>query len=319
MKKKIIFSGIAFEAGQSKMGLQLSAQVARTYFGQLKTFDFIDNNDVIESFDHQKVKLFSEKDLERLDQRHFETAYNKTKNLLSDSNLLLNWGGDHSIALSTVSAFLEHYPKGHVIWIDAHADINLPSASLTGNFHGMPLSLLLNIDGISSRNCPWIKNYLDPKKLIYIGLRDIDDFENKLIQKLGILAFTNDIIKEIGITKIIQYLSAILKYKDVHISFDIDSVDPRYAPSTGIPVKSGLTSYELNLLASLTFNESRIRSLDIVEINPCLGTQAQIDKTYHVAFQFLESLINKTIQGESNDQLGKRNKANDSFKMEWSS
>ena len=224
-------------------------------------------------------------------------------------------GGDHSIAIATVGAFVRNHLDGYVIWIDAHADLNLPSFSLTGNLHGMPMSILLNLNNVSSYNFKWLEQYLSPEKLIYIGLRDLDPFEEDIIQKLKIKNFTRRSIRKIGIENVINEICQIVNDSPVHISFDIDSVDPRVAPSTGVPVNDGLSLDELHLLA-VRFSEFNLQSVDMVELNPSLGTQLQVDQTFITAMNFLKNLF--TYPGGFYERMGKRIETDDTLKMEWS-
>jgi arginase len=237
---------------------------------------------------------------------------------LEDKTPLLNWGGDHSIALSTVGAFTYHYQDGYVIWIDAHADLNLPSKSLTGNFHGMPLAVLLNLEGIADKHFKWLKKTLDPKKLIYIGLRDLDAYELSIINSLQIKTYFNKDILKTGLDHIAQEISAQTHGHPLHISFDIDSIDPIFAPSTGVPVDYGLTPDDLNILSEKLFKNSIIPSMDIVEINPDLGTSVQVEQTYLIAFNFLKSIFKNNYQGEFYDGMGKRDQGKHNSQMEWS-
>lgn len=203
-----------------------------------------------------------------------------------------------------------------MIWIDAHADLNLPSKSLTGNFHGMPLSVLCNIDDIATYQFKWIKSRLNPKKLIYLGLRDIDPFEREIITNLGIKVFSMHEIKSVGIEAVVKKILSIIGYDPVHISFDIDSVDPQFAPSTGVKVDRGLSPQELEFLGN-TFSQLNLKSIDVVEINPTIGNQIQVDQTYITAFYFLRSLFSHTDQGENYESMGQRFQAKHSNALEW--
>jgi len=105
-----------------------------------------------------------------------------------------------------------------VIWIDAHADLNLPSKSLTGNFHGMPVSVLCNLDDIATYQFKWLKSYLNPRKLIYLGLRDIDPFEKDVISSMGIKSFSMNEIKSDGLEVVLDKILSIVSNEPVHVS-----------------------------------------------------------------------------------------------------
>ncbi len=317
LAKKINFSGFGFELGQMQRGLIASPEKARDYFSILSNAGIVieDQGCITQYGPQTKMKFFSESDLKKINWDHYIEAYHKTFTLLNNESILLNWGGDHSIAIATVGAFVRNHLDGYVIWIDAHADLNLPSFSLTGNLHGMPMSILLNLNNVSSYNFKWLEQYLSPEKLIYIGLRDLDPFEEDIIQKLKIKNFTRRSIRKIGIENVINEICQIVNDSPVHISFDIDSVDPRVAPSTGVPVNDGLSLDELHLLA-VRFSEFNLQSVDMVELNPSLGTQLQVDQTFITAMNFLKNLF--TYPGGFYERMGKRIETDDTLKMEWS-
>lgn len=309
MKTLINFSGLGFEVGQSKSGLSHSTDFARSYFYYLQELgiDLIDHGDALIPNNNEKVKVFSDTDLKNIEWKKYREAYTKTSEILNSPYPLLNWGGDHSVALATVGAFVDKNPEGYVIWIDAHADLNLPEHSMSGNIHGMPLAVLLNLNGIRTKHFKWLEKSLNPQKIIYIGLRDIDPFEMSVIDSLEIKAFHYKDIQKMGMSIIAKRILEITKNNPLHISFDIDSVDPKFAPSTGVPVKFGLTPNDLDILGEELFKKSNVRSVDIVEVNPELGTSAQVDRTYLIAFNFLRSVFNNNYLGDNHDGIGEKN------------
>lgn len=308
MKTLLNFSGIGFEVGQTKNGLSLSTDFARKYFHYLNDtgLDFIDRGDCLIPNSQEKIKVHTNTDLVNIDLQKYNTAFEKTLQLLDYSYPLLNWGGDHSIALATVGAFIEKFRDGHVLWIDAHADLNLPDHSESGNLHGMPLAVLLNLNNIASEYFPWLKNYLKPEKLIYVGLRDIDPFEIEMIESLGIKSYDFKKIQELGMSTVAAQILKHTEGSDIHVSFDIDAVDPRFAPSTGVPVKAGLTPDDLDVFCEVLLKKSKVRSMDIVEINPELGTPKQVDRTFLIALNFLSSVFNSNIPGDTHDCISER-------------
>lgn len=319
MKTLLNFSGISFEVGQSKIGLTESTLFARKYFHLLKEspLEFIDRGDCQIPNIEEKVSIHNNSDLSAIEWEKYQLAYLKTQRLLDNSYPLVNWGGDHSVSLATVGAFLQKFRNGFVVWIDAHADLNLPVHSDSGNFHGMPLAVLLNLKNIAHEYFPWLETYLDPQKLIYVGLRDIDPFEKDVIAELGIKIFLYEEIQKIGIKNIADEILGHVQGAPLHVSFDIDAVDPKLAPSTGVPVKGGLTALDLEVLGQELFKKSNVRSIDIVEINPALGNSKQIDKTYQVAFNFLNNVFNSNSHGETDDCNGQRNFYEQSSQIEW--
>lgn len=320
MEKIINFSGLGFEIGQMKRGLTCSPVSARNYFSILNNagITLLDRGDVLQDETISKVKFFSESDLKNIHWNKYQQAFLKTLSLLEENIPLINWGGDHSVAMASVGAFSHCYKDGYVIWIDAHADLNLPSQSLSGNLHGMPMAVLLNLENIAGYHFKWIKQYLDPKKIIYIGLRDLDPFEQGIINSLGIKAFTYTDVEKIGINSVVEEILTIVNDQPLHISFDIDSVDPTYAPSTGVPVERGLSPVDLEYLARMFYQKLNIRSVDIVEINPMIGTSLEVDQTYITAFHFLKSLFTHNTNGDLYENMGTRSQTKCFNEMEWS-
>lgn len=210
---------------------------------------------------------------------------------------LINIGGDHSIALATVQSSLLHDNNLKLIWIDAHGDINTPASSLTGNFHGMPLAGLLNLF-----RTPLSGPFIRPENILMIGLRDLDPFEEKVIKDLNITVITGNEVansEDLTISKIKAWLQKPQNNKQkskVHISFDIDSLDPKYAPATGLHVSNGLTlSFANRLVREITLN-SDVIAFDLVEINPLRAENGkQIDQTLNSAEEILSSFVTASL------------------------
>lgn len=185
-------------------------------------------------------------------------------------------GGDHSISMGSIASVVEKYPNVGVIWIDAHTDINTETTSLSGNAHGMPLASLMGICDTAINNNA-IR--LDPKNVFWIGVRDIDEGEWKNIGKLGIEknVFTREIIRKLGIRKIIQDIQTVLLENSVeflHISFDIDVMDPTIVAATGTLVPDGFDRKECEELIEELFKTGmpKVVSIDFVEYNPLMDS-----------------------------------------------
>lgn len=204
--------------------------------------------------------------------KYSELLFNKITNELKKKNMVINIGGDHSIAFASILSSLQIYKDLRVIWIDAHGDINTPQTSPSQNYHGMPLAHVL---GLFTKKIPgfeWTQsmNFLKPENVVILGLRDIDEYEKLIIKKSKINYYTMFDIEQHGIYKIIQDGLNIID-KDgkhpIHISFDVDSVDPLYAPGTGTIAKGGLTYREIHFLFKCLADTKRVVSMDIVEFN----------------------------------------------------
>jgi len=196
-----------------------------------------------------------------------------------EGRFVLTLGGDHSIAIGTISgtakAIKERLGRDMaVIWVDAHADINTPETSDSGNIHGMPVAFLTGLAS-DKPDAPfgWLKDEhrVSVKKLVYIGLRDVDRGEKKILRENGVKAFSMHDIDRHGIGKVMDMaLGWIGSDTPIHLSFDIDALDPRFAPSTGTAVRGGLTLREGDFIAECVHETGSLVALDLVEVNPSL-------------------------------------------------
>jgi arginase len=214
-------------------------------------------------------------------------------------------GGDHSIAVGTISGLAAHLRNGKgvgpaqpprlgLIWFDAHGDINTPETSPSGNIHGMPVACLLGRgpEELVSLGYPGPK--LDPAKVVLIGLRDLDDVEKRHIKEFGIRAYTMEEIDRRGMATVME--EALERVKDgtdmLHVSFDVDSVDPQVAPGTGTRKIGGLTYREAHLACEIIAESDRLTSMELVEVNPILDHQNQ---TAELAVGLIASALGKRI------------------------
>lgn len=196
-----------------------------------------------------------------------------------EGRFVLTLGGDHSIAIGTISgtakATRERLNREiAVIWVDAHADINTPETSDSGNIHGMPVAFLTGL-AKDDKDKPfgWLEDIhkLNVNKLVYIGLRDVDRGEKKILRENNIKAFSMHDIDRYGIGKIMDMaLGWIGSDTPIHLSFDVDALDPQWAPSTGTPVRGGLTLREGDFIAECVHQTGSLIALDLVEVNPSL-------------------------------------------------
>eukprot|EP00735_Rhodelphis_limneticus_P015445 TRINITY_DN969_c0_g1::TRINITY_DN969_c0_g1_i1::g.16053::m.16053 TRINITY_DN969_c0_g1::TRINITY_DN969_c0_g1_i1::g.16053 ORF type:complete len:425 (-),score=130.98,sp/P05089/ARGI1_HUMAN/42.50/5e-78,Arginase/PF00491.16/7.3e-68 TRINITY_DN969_c0_g1_i1:322-1551(-) len=211
-------------------------------------------------------------------------------------------GGDHCIALGSIAGLLTHRPDMGVLWLDAHADINTPYTSSSGNIHGMPVSFLMKL--FPPENVPgfeWMKDAprLDPKKIVYVGLRDLDEAERRIIYKMGIKAFSMEDIDRIGIGAVMEQAIAYLSpygLHPIHLSYDIDVVDPVVAPSTGTAVVGGLTYREAHYALERVARSECLSSIDLVEVNPDLASTADDSaRTVQMGLRLLLAGLGKRI------------------------
>lgn len=231
-----------------------------------------------------------------------ENMYTAVKKEAESGNFVLILGGDHCIPIGTLPALVEAHPSTGVVWVDAHADINTPTVSGSGNMHGMPIAFLMGlVEGVEKYpGMSWFKAsqkpYLKPEDLVYIGLRDLDEPEKVTLRRLGIKTYTMYDVDKLGIGKVMEetedYLS---KKKNIHMSFDIDALDPMFAPHTGTAVRGGLTFREGNFICEYLAATGKLSSMEIVEVNPMLHPQLDSKQTLDMAITLLGSTMGERI------------------------
>jgi len=215
-----------------------------------------------------------------------------------NSKFVLTLGGDHSIALGSMTAAITARPDTVVVWVDAHADLNTPESSISGSYHGMPVGIAMRLPGWPEdlNEFGWLNGYgqLDPKNIVYIGLRDLDHFEKKTIKKLGIKAYTMHHIDRLGIGNVMQEVMEYVGGRPMHLSFDIDACDPFFAGSTGTHVRGGLTFRETQYICEVLADSNELGSMDLVEVNPNLSAHSSTD-TCEAAITIIESCLGKSL------------------------
>jgi arginase len=201
-------------------------------------------------------------------------------------------GGDHSISVGTIAGVTQQQPTG-VLWIDAHGDFHTAESSPSNNIHGMALALLLGrgfpeLVGIGGPNAT-----LQPQDVVMIGVRDLDAGERQNLRQSGLTVYTMRDIDERGMGAIAgEALAKLSHRKRLHVSLDIDALDPQASPGAGTLVPGGLTYREAQLLMEIVADSGRLSSLDIVEINPILDSR---NKTAQTAVELTVSLFGKSI------------------------
>lgn len=210
---------------------------------------------------------------------------------------VLTLGGDHSVALATVSGVFGAYPNACLIWIDAHADINTPATTDSGNIHGCPLSFLIGI-AEEHPDFSWVKPLLKADKLVYIGLRDVDEAEKKIIKELNIKAFSMHHVDRYGIGKVVDMaLDHVNPNRDlpIHLSFDVDALDPTVAPSTGTPVRGGLSFREGHYICEAIAETGLLVATDIMEVNPALEDTPSVFQTIQIGCSLARCSLGESL------------------------
>jgi arginase len=201
-------------------------------------------------------------------------------------------GGDHSIAMGTVAGLVDAWGDVGVLWIDAHGDINTPQTSPSGNVHGMPVAALLGRAGLGSR-LGWGPRRIDPRRVVLFGTRTLDPGERQTIRELGVRMFTMSEIDQRGIKPCLdEAVECLSGTGGIHISFDIDAVDPLEAPGVGTPWPGGLTYREAHLAMELLAATGQVSSMEVVEVNPIADHE---NRTGKLAAELILSALGRTI------------------------
>ncbi len=203
-------------------------------------------------------------------------------------------GGDHSIALGSIAGVVRARGPVGVIWIDAHADFNTPESTPSGNIHGMPLAALVGVGEKRLVELGGIGRKVDPTSVVIIGSRDLDPGEKAFLREVGVNVFTMKEIDRLGLAAVMEQAIelATRDTNGLHISFDMDAVDPDYAPGVGTPVAGGLTYREAHLSLELIADSGKMTSLEIVEVNPTLDHE---NRTAIMAAELILSAFGKRI------------------------
>ncbi|XP_014228560.1 arginase, hepatic [Trichogramma pretiosum] len=296
--------GVPFDKGQRKGGVELAPDTLKQagLINELTTLglDVKDYGNVEYEVSDVSVDNMSQlghvsgctKKLSETAQRVFEDGRN-----------VLTIGGDHSIVIGSIDAHVKAKKNVAILWIDAHADLNTNKTSESGNVHGMPVALLTSeladywpyLPGMD-----WQQPMLSIRNVAYIGLRSVDKYERLVIEKFGITAFGMEDVERYGIHDVIHMALRRIdpdNNKSLHVSFDIDSLDPLEAPSTGTPVRGGLSLREGIHAMEELHRTQRLNAMDLVEVNPIIGDKKDVDLTISAAFHIIQAGFGYTRRG----------------------
>ncbi|GIO23062.1 arginase [Oceanobacillus sp. J11TS1] len=297
MKKDISILGVPMDLGQSRRGVDMGPSAIR-YAGVVNRLKAIGhtvidagNIEIIQSKQEEK-ETTNLKNLEAVVKANSILA-EKVNLQIKEGKFPLILGGDHSIAIGTLAGVARNYSNLGVIWYDAHGDLNDEKTSPSGNVHGMPLAASLGIGHPSLTKVGGYSPKIKPENVVIIGARDLDDGERKLIKELGIKVYTMHEIDKLGMHHIMK--SAINDLRDtdgVHLSLDLDGLDPKDCPGVGTPVIGGISYRESHLAMELLEEAQIITSAEFVEVNPILDEK---NKTAEVAVALLGSLFGERL------------------------
>jgi len=220
---------------------------------------------------------------------------NRVHDIIGEGNFPIVLGGDHSIAIGTLAGLADRYENLGVIWYDAHADLNTAETSPTGNIHGMPLAVSIGLGHEELVNIRDFAPKIKPENVVIIGARSVDPGERELIKEKGIKVFSMHEIDKLGMSEVmtqaIQYFVD-RKVDGVHLSLDLDGLDPLYTPGVGTPVAGGISYRESHLAMEMLYASNMITSAEFVEVNPILDEK---NKTADVAVGLMGSLLGESL------------------------
>lgn len=294
--------GFPIDLGADRRGVDMGPSALRIADVDLKLeslgYSVIDEGDIpirnIEVQELQDTKLKYLPEVAAMSQ----ILAGRVKSILDDGHFPLLFGGDHSMSVGSLAGIGAHCKEQGktlgVIWIDAHADMNTAETTPSGNIHGMPLAIAMGIGHPSLTKIGFEGAKLDPRNLAIIGLRSIDPGERELIKELGVAAYTMFDVDRLGMydiaSRVLEDMSRSVDH--LHISFDVDGVDPSVAPGVGTPVPGGLTYREAHLFMEMISQIDAYASLEVAEVNPILDDR---NKTAEFAAEIIASSMGKRI------------------------
>lgn len=299
MKKEITIIGVPMDLGQMRRGVDMGPSAIR-YAGIVERLEKLDYD----------IQDFGDIEISRTN-RHAPVRKDRLRNLeeVADANEKLKQavsgqveknrfplvlGGDHSIAIGTIAGLSAHYENLGAIWYDAHGDINTVETSPSGNIHGMPLAASLGYGHERLTDIFEQHPKLKPENVVLIGTRDLDEGEKRLLKELNVKVYTMHEIDRIGMPQVIAETIAYLKARTdgVHLSFDLDGINPSEAPGVGTPVIGGMTYRESHLALEMLAEADIITSAEFVEVNPMLDDQ---NKTADLTVALAGSLFGEKL------------------------
>jgi arginase len=300
--KKIRIIGVPLDLGQSRRGVDMGPSAVRVagLESKLEALGY-----VVEDKGNVPVALAETKsagDPQAKYLKEIAETCSKEAELVIQSleagKIPLVLGGDHSIAVGTVSGLAEFHRRSKhrvgLLWIDAHSDINTPDSSPSGNVHGMPLGAIMGLFPGPLSDMYGFCPKVNPDNVVLVGIRDVDEVERQNIRKAGVHVFTMRDIDERGMRAVMEEALRLAGRNTVgyHVSLDMDWIDPEDAPGVGTPVWGGATYREGHLAMEIIADHGRMTSFEIVEVNPVLDERNQ---TAELAVELALSAFGKKI------------------------
>lgn len=300
MNNKMSIIGVPMDLGQSRRGVDMGPSAMR-YAGAIEklqelNIDTHDLGDIPINRPDQK-NIDNDSNLKNLEQviEANEKLAKMVDQEIEKGQFPLVLGGDHSIAIGSLAGVSKHYDNLGVIWYDAHGDLNSSETSPSGNIHGMPLAASLGIGHEKLTNLYGNAPKIKPENIVIVGARSLDPGERELIRERGIKVYTMHEIDRMGMSKVIEETIDYLKDRTdgIHLSLDLDGLDPSEAPGVGTPVIGGITYRESHLAMEMLAEAEVITSAEFVEVNPILDDK---NKTATVAVALMGSLFGEKLK-----------------------
>lgn len=297
---RIEIIGAATAFGQPKLGVDLGPDAVR-YAGLVGTLESLGNDikdsgnvrtvEVIDVDKHSKDKEDNLRNFNEVKEYSIALA-EKVDKAIQDKRIPLVIGGDHSLSIGSISGVTKHYDNLGVIWYDAHGDLNDSKTSPSGNIHGMPLSSLLGEGHDALVNIYHDGAKLKKENIVLIGVRDLDEGEKTYINEHNIKVYTATDVSRKGIETVISEALDYLEEKvdGIHVSLDVDALDPIYTPGTGTPVSGGVSLLDTQIAMEMISNSKKLVSMDLVEVNPLLDDN---NRTAELAVEIAASMFGK--------------------------
>lgn len=297
---KISIIGVPMDLGQMRRGVDMGPSAIR-YAGVVERLERL--NYTIEDLGDIEIGRAERSDVKNVENlRNLKAVAEANEKLAAEvdkavqaESFPLVLGGDHSIAIGTLAGVAKHYENLGVIWYDAHGDLNTAETSPSGNIHGMPLAVSLGIGHPSLTNIMGYMPKVKPENIVIIGARSLDEGERELIKEKGIKVYTMHEIDRLGMTKVMEEAISYLQSQGtdgVHLSLDLDGLDPHDAPGVGTPVIGGISYRESHLAMEMLAEAGIITSAEFVEVNPILDEK---NKTATVAVALMGSLFGEKL------------------------
>lgn len=285
INSKLSLIGVAIDLGAGTPGVSMGPSAIR-YAGVVERlanigYEVEDKGDIVAVKPASPITDGTNlKNLDEVARVNYELC-NRVSEEMGKGRFPLIIGGDHSIAIGSIAGVMQHVENLGVIWFDAHGDINTDETSPSGNIHGMPVAVSLGLGHERLTSIGGADKKLKTKNIVFVGCRDLDMGERKVLKELGITVFTMHEIDRLGMTEVMNRAIKIASdgTDGIHVSFDLDSMDPMFVEGTGTRVPGGMTYRESHLALEMVAQTEKVISAEFVEVNPIIDVKNQTAKT----------------------------------------